>query len=338
VPPDPFGSSANGFGSGGRFQLTEVLAAGFVAAFVIVAAVVRQSVRTPGVFEPVLLGGVLILGHCSGARASARVRWRGERPRSRLGAAWLATWRTFRTLAPFLVGLLFFDGMRALTAYASPRLADGALVAADRWLLGEHAGVLVERLGNPWLTSIMIPAYSLHLLTIPLIVIFFHARGQPRQAQEAAVVLLVLSALGLVGYFTVPAVGPYVYQSDLFRSRFPGGGAQTAARGLAVIDRARGLARDCFPSLHTAHVLVIGELLRRHARRAFYGYLPFGTAVILSTVYLRIHYLVDVIAAVPVVAAALFGGIWLQDRWDRGGADPLSRDQGAKPGDVRRLR
>jgi len=175
---------------------------------------------------------------------------------------------------------------------------------------------LAERYGRPWLTAVLIPAYGLHLPTVPLIVMFFQGRGQERAARQTAAAMLVLCLIGVAGYYAVPAVGPYVYQAELYPHRFPASDTPLVGRGLALIDRARGVARDCFPSLHVAHVLVIGAFLRRHARLAFRLYLPFGVAVIAATMYLRVHYLVDVLAGIPAGVASVWLGTWLQDRRD----------------------
>jgi len=188
------------------------------------------------------------------------------------------------------------------------------MVKADRLLLGGHdVWVLMARLAHPLATSLLGWAYTIDLITIPLVVAFFHARGQRRQAQQAALSLLTLHALGIIGYYAVPVMGPYLYQFELPEHRVPGGGGQA----LALVDALRGTARDCFPSLHLGHVLVIGLLLRRHARLVFWCYLPLGATVILATLYLRVHYLVDLLAGIPVALASLRIAAAVQDRWRR---------------------
>jgi membrane-associated phospholipid phosphatase len=64
--------------------------------------------------------------------------------------------------------------------------------------------------------------------------------------------------------------------------------------------------RDCFPSGHTEIPLLTLWLARRYRRKLFLVYLPITAAMIFSTVYLRFHYVVDVLAG-----AALAGGIIL---------------------------
>jgi membrane-associated phospholipid phosphatase len=113
----------------------------------------------------------------------------------------------------------------------------------------------------------------------------------------------------------VPTVGPYVHQASLFRGRLPGA---TASEGvMAFIDGARGVARDCFPSLHAGYVVIAALFLREANRWAFRAYLPFGLVVLLSTVYLRVHYVIDLVAGVPVGWVAVVLAARLQRAWDR---------------------
>jgi membrane-associated phospholipid phosphatase len=50
-------------------------------------------------------------------------------------------------------------------------------------------------------------------------------------------------------------------------------------------------------------------------RWAFIAYLPFAALVVLSTIYLRVHYVIDLIAGVPVGWAAVALAERLQRRW-----------------------
>ena len=62
--------------------------------------------------------------------------------------------------------------------------------------------------------------------------------------------------------------------------------------------------RDCFPSLHTAVTLVIASALYRYARPLFLLFLPIVITIPLACVYLRYHYVVDVLAGTALAAGA----------------------------------
>jgi membrane-associated phospholipid phosphatase len=59
---------------------------------------------------------------------------------------------------------------------------------------------------------------------------------------------------------------------------------------------------DCFPSMHTTATLVMGAGLYRHARKAFFVLLPIIASIPFACVYLRYHYVIDVLVAFPYAA------------------------------------
>ena len=70
-----------------------------------------------------------------------------------------------------------------------------------------------------------------------------------------------------------------------------------------MLDRAEGITRDCFPSGHTELTLLVLYYARKFHRKTFWWLLPLGTGVIISTVYLRYHYVVDVVAGALLTVA-----------------------------------
>jgi membrane-associated phospholipid phosphatase len=125
--------------------------------------------------------------------------------------------------------------------------------------------------------------------------------------------LALVTVLGFAGYLLVPAVGPYVYQAELFPTRLPGG--ERTHVFIQALDSLKGVARDCFPSMHTAHTTVVLAFAYRHARRLFFVYLPVALGLYVSTLYLRMHYVVDVLAGFAVSALAVGVGPRLERAW-----------------------
>lgn len=62
---------------------------------------------------------------------------------------------------------------------------------------------------------------------------------------------------------------------------------------------------DCFPSMHTCCTMLMGWIAFRHVRKLFWWLLPMIVSMPLACVYLRYHYVVDVLAglALAVVMA-----------------------------------
>jgi membrane-associated phospholipid phosphatase len=135
--------------------------------------------------------------------------------------------------------------------------------------------------------------------------------------RDFLVSLCVTTLLGYTGYLLVPAVGPYLYQAALFPDRLPGGGLHEADSVIQTIDSLKGYARDCFPSLHTAHTTVVLVFAWRYSRLAFAVYLPIALGLYVSTIYLRMHYAIDVAAGFAVAALAVAIGPRLERWWYR---------------------
>jgi membrane-associated phospholipid phosphatase len=135
--------------------------------------------------------------------------------------------------------------------------------------------------------------------------------------RDFLVSLCVTTLLGYTGYLLVPAVGPYIYQAALFPQRLPGGGLDSTLSVISTIDALKGYARDCFPSLHTAHTTVVLAFAWRFSSVAFAIYLPIALGLYVSTIYLRMHYAIDVAAGFAVAAIAVAAGPRLERWWYR---------------------
>ncbi len=107
---------------------------------------------------------------------------------------------------------------------------------------------------------------------------------------------------GYVGYILVPALPPFITQSDIYTLNLNG----TVAEGLLFpfID-ASSILRDCFPSLHTAVTTIVLVFAWRFEPKLFWLMLPFGLSLFISTVYLRQHYVID------LLAGWILAGVWL---------------------------
>lgn len=299
-----------------RFALRpeEALFLGFAIALGVVMAATGVR-RLPSTWHPRFLECVALLGLAVGARAFARAR-RARSP-SPLGEAAGALATVARDFAPFVAVLLLYETLHDLTPLVRPVPVDETLAAIDRAVLGVDAAYWLGRFASPPLTRAMVLCYASYFVAPALLASAMYWSPAPRDRALFRDFMLsgaIASLLGYAGYLLVPAVGPYVHQAALFPERLPGGGPETH-RFIAAIDDMKGVARDCFPSLHTAHTTVVLVFARRFRRWAFLGYLPIALGLYVSTVYLRMHYVVDVAAGFATAAAAVWLGPRLERRW-----------------------
>ncbi len=104
--------------------------------------------------------------------------------------------------------------------------------------------------------------------------------------------------IGYILYAIFPAVSPSIAIKNVYV--VPISGTPLADFGLSIEGTFSSASRDAFPSLHTAITLLVLLLAFKHIRWLFWVLLPFGLGLFVSTVYLRHHYVIDLIAGVPL--------------------------------------
>jgi len=119
--------------------------------------------------------------------------------------------------------------------------------------------------------------------------------------------VLVAGVIGTQGYMLVPAIGPAIAFPSLFHHALSG---STYENITGLIDTARA-TRDVFPSLHVAISSIVLYYAWRRGRALFVITLPLVLANWLSTIYLRYHYLIDVIAGWATAIAAIALAAWI---------------------------
>jgi membrane-associated phospholipid phosphatase len=224
-------------------------------------------------------------------------------------------WIAGMDLAPRDETLLALD--RALLSFAFP---DGQVaVAIDRSdLLGPHAplGRVATEVFQVAYFSYYVWGYGLFLL---LAARYLRAgaagdpAGAPAQGNLCAWLCAWVGAylVNYVLYVLVPAWGPWLTHPALYTHDLEGLLLTGPIRALIA---ANLVTPDCFPSGHTAlsWIAALGalRLAPRYGRFALAAAVP----ITLSTVGLRYHYAVDVLAALPLVLLGLTWGGFLRRR------------------------
>ena len=163
----------------------------------------------------------------------------------------------------------------------------------------------MERLISPaLLTGLLQFAYvSYYFIPLSLGVVLI-ARGRFGEFEEVLFGILLCFYLSYVGYLLVPAIGP----------RFTLGHLQTGDLQLSpfietIQDALNGLEKnktDAFPSGHTAVSLMsLYYAWKEREKKLFAVLIPVVTGLIISTVYLRYHYVIDVIAGIALTGLTI---------------------------------
>ena len=221
---------------------------------------------------------------------------------------------------PFPLVLLTYEMLHAVSPISWGETIDPWLRAADRAILGNDVGRLLEPLVHPALTAFFSACYVSYYL-LPLAVgIAWYARGRRRAFRELIVGELGALFVGYVGYLLLPAKGPHVFLPPS-EWTVPLDGNLAAAWIQSRYAAHHGLVpRDAFPSLHTANAVTLLVLTRRHDRRAFLVVVVPMAGLIGATMYLRFHWMVDVAVGAALALA-----------WQRAADRFVRRESGPAP-------
>jgi membrane-associated phospholipid phosphatase len=230
-------------------------------------------------------------------------------------AAWRKAAATVREFSPIFALLIIYEILHLLTPVLRPHVVDGGLVAIDHAVFGTDVGRwLNDHAGSHAMTAVMIFCYSSYAFAGPALAVLLYLRGQTKAFQDLSLAIAITALIGYSGYLLVPAVGPYLFQPQLYPDALPGWGHGGL---IDVFAEVKGSARDAFPSLHTAMTTVMLGMAWRHLRWLFWAYLPMALGLYLSTMYLRVHYAVDVAGGFATAAVALTLAPVVNAWWER---------------------
>jgi membrane-associated phospholipid phosphatase len=207
-----------------------------------------------------------------------------------------------RDWLPFLTILaMYYSLWGDATHILVPRDRDAALIAWDQRLFGMQASVALQRYTHPILTAWMKFAYNFHPFNVPLVGLFIYLRRPRANFREMMSGLMVICFFGYLGYLLVPAVGPLYtlknqYYIDLGSMQF--------------MDYVK-IRRDVFPSLHVGISFLVWIYAYRNSRWLFWILSPLILSLWISTVYLRQHYLIDVVVGLALAPLCVLLADWL---------------------------
>jgi membrane-associated phospholipid phosphatase len=205
----------------------------------------------------------------------------------------LAIWY-YRHWYPLLYVAASYKEMNILIPAVRRGTADATLARIDFALLHVNPTVWIERLHVNVLTEYLQIIYAFFIPALMLVAWIIWRRRRPEEFRHYAFLLALGFLLSYICYFLVPARGPRFLLSELHKSNFQG--VWLAGWFRDLLDRLEGIHYDCFPSGHTLLTLLAWWSTRRLSSWLFYAFTIFTASQIFSTIYLRYHYAVDLIA------------------------------------------
>jgi membrane-associated phospholipid phosphatase len=205
---------------------------------------------------------------------------------------------------------------------------DYLFIEIDRWVFGTDPTHLLHQIANPVLTELLQVVYGSFYL-LPILLGLFLVRKKRYVAMDFAVFVLIYGFyLSYLGYFLLPGIGPRFTLHDFttINEQLPGLFLTNFLRELVnagesipsgTLNPAEVVQRDIFPSGHTMMTLIVMYLSVRLKSRSRYFFVPVGTLLIFSTVYLWYHYVIDLIGGLAFMLFAVWSGKYIFNWWRR---------------------
>lgn len=220
-------------------------------------------------------------------------------------------WHFWRHWYPHLFFLFCFEEMGRLVHLVNPGWEDARLIAFDRWLTGVNPSLWLEQFTHPALTEFMQFAYFTYFMYLAILgAILYYQRDF-----ESYWAVMTYSAAGYVfGYVIAalfPVQSPWFTLAGQWHSELIGGPFTALINLIEKYGRVHGAA---FPSQHVAGAMAALLGAWRHRRWLFWIFLPFVACMCVSTVYVRNHYVADVLGGMLTGTLGHFMGLWVMKR------------------------
>jgi membrane-associated phospholipid phosphatase len=208
-----------------------------------------------------------------------------------------------------IVGVLIasYLMLRDLLPQVRTDAVDEALLQLDYRLFGVEPALWLERYNQrpiiEWFSFFYFSYFAI-CFTYMAVVVWLSRPG--RVTAEFAIGTALVFSIGQLGYAAVPGYGPVKHMADQFHGPIDGGLFWSWVT--STVD-AGGAMKDIFPSLHTAVPLWFALFAREQAKTDRRWIWParvtffFSANIIFSTMLLRWHYVIDVIAGFSLALA-----------------------------------
>lgn len=189
---------------------------------------------------------------------------------------------------------------------------DQIFYSFDLWLFGEPVAKLGEGLLRPLgligslFYDVLMTSYLSYFL-LPIIGAFLIfkelADDQKHRIGRYLISVLFFFSLNYIFYMLVPVTGPQYWVPEEFPQRLPF--TPYGEFLWSLINQGQSTFIDCFPSGHTGVAFLVTLWLFKVGHKLRYIFLATTLFIILATLMLRYHYLMDLICAFPLAYFSL---------------------------------
>lgn len=202
---------------------------------------------------------------------------------------------------------IMYDQVHAFVRVVNPQDFDSLFIYIDAWMFGGvNPTQWLELHSTPLLTEYLQICYFLFYVLPIMHAVELYRRGDIELLDRFARGMAFCYFISYIAYFGFPAIGPRFTLHDYHTLNETLPGALLTPWLRSIVDVGGGVAigavnpaslvnRDCMPSGHTMMTLVNILLSFSTTSRFRWLFVVIGGSLIFSTVYLRYHYVIDVL-------------------------------------------
>lgn len=223
----------------------------------------------------------------------------------------------------YVIPIVFFiySNIHLYIPLVNPHDYDTTLIAWDLAIFGVNPTEWIGKLANPLLTEYLQFAYMMFYVLPFILGVEFTLRESDDRFFEFARIVIFGFFFSYILYFFMPAIGPRftihdfsmintelpgLFLTDFFRDLVNAGGGVMPD----TVNPAEIVNRDCMPSGHTMMTLITILIAFKFKSKYKWIVAVIGFSLIFSTVYLRYHYVVDVVAGIAFALLTM----WLEPK------------------------
>jgi membrane-associated phospholipid phosphatase len=225
--------------------------------------------------------------------------------------------------------LLIYTQASSINHSIHQRDYDDILIAADRWIFHTNPTQWIYQFSNPLVTEILQIAYSSYYLFFVALFFELYRRDNHEDFHSGAMLVVYGFYLSYIGYLLFPAVGPRFTLHNFFSTDAELPGIFLTDYLRLIVNSGGGIPsgvpnpidyvhRDAFPSGHTQLTLVAMYVAFTAKTKIRWWLFIGGSLLIISTIYMRYHYVTDVIAGIAFFLFTIWSGKRLDNWWKQG--------------------
>ncbi len=205
---------------------------------------------------------------------------------------------------------------------------DTLLISIDHWMFGVNPTQWLAQFSHSLITEILQIGYSSYYLLFIIVGIDVYRTHSWKEFDTTVFLVVYGFYLSYIGYFLFPAVGPRftLHSFELLNQELPGILLTEPLRAFVnwgesipshLLNPVDFVQRDVFPSGHTQLSLIVLYCAFHFKIKTRWLLATLSTLLIIGTVYLRYHYVIDVIAGIVFFSLTVWTGWKIIAWWEK---------------------